>query len=155
MSLRHLRRQGDQPDLLSWEPPQPVQAFEPDRVRAVSLNGQIARAVAAALKECGMPREEVARRMGDFLGDKVSTNMLDAYASQARTEHPISLPRYLALTHATRDQRLLELFAQMFGWSVIDRKYLPMIELAAVRDKEDQLRKHANRLARQIRKGAR
>ena len=142
-----------QPDLLDWQPPEPVARFDEHDVRAATVEGRIARAVAAALKDAakrGQTRERIAAAMSAFLGQPVSKSVLDAYASQAREDHVISLPRFVALLHATRDRRLLEVIAGLMGWAVIDRRALPMIELAAVREREDVLRKRANSLRQQI-----
>ena len=64
--------------------------------------------------------------------------MIDAYASIARDDHVISTPRFMALLQVTADRRLLELLAEPAGWAVIERRYLPLIELAAVREREDE-----------------
>lgn len=148
-----MRRALGQLDLLAWQPPQPVARFPDDAVRASTLSGRVSRAVAAALRDCGISREEIARRMSDYLGETVSQNMLDAYASQAREEHRISVPRFLALVHATGDRRLMEAMAELFGWTVIERRFLPLIELAQVREREDELRRQAEALRRQAKSG--
>lgn len=145
-----------QMDLLDWTPPEPVSRFDEDQVRAASIAGKVCRGVSVALKEAaqrGRSRDQVAQAMSDFLGADISKNMLDAYASQAREEHIINVVRFIALVHATKDRRLLEMIAEMFGWSVIERKYLPLIELAAVREKEDELSRKADALRRQARAG--
>jgi hypothetical protein len=149
-------RPPEQMDLLAWAPPEPVRRFEEHRVRAATLRERLARAIAAALKDAdaaGIGREEIAVRMSEYLGERVSKNMLDAYASQAREDHVISVVRLMALLHATRDARLLELLAEPLGWVVIDRKYLPLIELAAVRDQADALKRRAKEIRRQVRRG--
>ena len=141
-------------DLLAWQAPEPVAAFDPQRVKAASLKGLICRAVSEALGDAAdreIPREEVARRMGDYLGEKVSLPMLNAYASQAREEHTISLPRFIALLHATGDRRLLQMVAAPFNWAVVERKQLAMIELAAAQEHEDE----ARRITRELRARAR
>ena len=145
------QRPTQQPDLLSWQPPKAVESFEADVVRASSIAGKIARGLSQALKDCDMPRTEIAQRMSDYLGETVSANMLNAYASEAREEHRINLLRFVGLLHATRDRRLLELIAGMFGWTVIDRKYLPLIELAAIREKTDELSRQAEAVRRRAR----
>jgi hypothetical protein len=85
-----------------------------------------------------MPRAEVATRMSEFLGEPVSEHMLNAYASQAREGHKISAARLMALLHVTGDIRLLQVLADPFGWSVIESRYLPLIELAVLREQEDE-----------------
>lgn len=144
-------RHPAQPDLLEWQPPEPVVAFAPEQVRAASVASSIARAVAAALRDCGASRDDVAQRMSAYLGERVSKAMLDAYASEARREHQIPITRLIALMHATHDRRLLQLIAEPLGWAVIERRYLPLIELAAVQDRQDELRRRAEHLRRAAR----
>jgi hypothetical protein len=146
-------RHAAQPDLLEWEPPQTVARFAEDQVRAASLAGRVSRAVAAALTDAAERRETIAARMSAFLGERVSPAMLDAYASQAREDHRISVPRFAALLHATRDRRLLELLAEPMGWAMIERRHLPLIEVAAIREHEDELRRRREHLMRQARTG--
>ncbi len=140
-------------NLLDWTPPEPVARFDDAQVRAATIAGRLCRAVSVALRDCDMPRAEVAKRMSAFLGSEVPKNMLDAYASVQREDRMISVLRLIALLHATRDRRLLELIAELFGWTVIERKYLPLIELAAVQDKRDELARQADVLRRQARGG--
>lgn len=147
MALAHPR----QPDLLDWTPPQPVKRFEEHTVRAATITARIAMAVSQAMQDCPLDRFAIAQKMSDYLGEDVTKNMLDAYASQARENHVIPLPRFVALVHATGDRRLFELLAEMFNWAVIPRKFLPLIELAAVREKEDVLRRHREHLTRAAR----
>lgn len=140
--------------LLDWEPPQPVTRFAPERVRGGTKQQQLARAIGAALKDAdarGVTREDIAERMSEFLGERVSKHMLDAYASPARGEHVISLLRFLALLHATGDRRLLELLAEPLGWAVVEQRHVALIELAAVQDKQDELRRQAEALKRRAR----
>lgn len=134
------RRDDRTLDLLSWQPPEPVRAFEPEIVRAASIRAMLAKGVSAALKDCGRSRDDVAEVISGYLGEKCSKDMLDAYASEAREEHVISLPRFLALIHATGDQRLLQMLAEPFGLAVIDAKYLPAIEDSMLAAKIDELK---------------
>ena len=138
-------------DLLTWTPPAVTEAFEERRVRAATLSAKISLAVSEALKDCELSRDEIAAEMSGFLGEDVSKPMLDAYASQARDDHRVNVVRFIALISATHDKRLLELIAGMFGWSVVERKFLPLIELAALREKEDELKAQAALLRRQAR----
>ena len=140
-------RTPGQPDLLDWQPPATVRRFDDVQVRAATPNGRLAKAIAAALM--GQDRAQVARDMSDYLGRPVSKAMIDAYASIARDDHVISTPRFMALVQVTADRRLLELLAEPLGWAVIERRYLPLIELAAVREREDELRRQGDALRRQ------
>lgn len=147
-------RHPGQPDLLDWQPPEAVKRFPEEQVRAATFAARVSRAVAVALADADAEREAIAARMSSFLGERVSPAMLDAYASQAREDHRISVPRLMALLHATRDRRLLELLAEPMGWAVIDRRHLPLIEVAAIREHEDELRRRREFLMRSARSGA-
>jgi hypothetical protein len=137
-----------QPSLLDWTPPQPVARFPEDKVRAATIASAICRGISVAMKECELSRDEISERMADFLGEPVSKNMLDAYSSEAREDHIINVVRFIALIHATEDRRLLELVADRFGWSVIEKRYLPLIELAHIHEAEDKLRRQRKSLTR-------
>lgn len=143
-----------QQTLLDWTPPEAVRRFEEVSVRAHTIADRIARAVSQAMKDSTLSRDELAESMSDYLGEgqDVPKNMLDAYASQARTEHVIPIVRFIALLHATGDQRLLQMIAEMFGWAVIDRKYLPLIDLASIRAREDALKATRMEIERHARK---
>lgn len=140
-----------QRDLLSWTPPEPAPAFDPTRIRGATLEASIARAVAECLRQHDARREDIAFEMGRFLGCTVSVNMLNAYASEARVGHPISLERFIALMHVTHDARLLQAIAEPSGFAVIERRYLPLIELALLHDHEDRVAKRRKHLQAQAR----
>lgn len=141
-------------ELLDWEPPTPVRRYDERRVRAASLRGRISLAVAETLKDCELPRDEIAQRMSEWLGEDVSKHVLDAWASQARDDHTPSFLRVLALVHATGDARLLQLGAEMFGLSVIEDRYLSAVEDAMWADIEERARKR-RKAARSRWKGGR
>jgi hypothetical protein len=131
-----------------WTAPQPVAAFAPELVRGATLEARIARAVSVALHDCKLAREEIAARMSAWLGEKVSLAMLNAYASPAREQHNIGLSRFLALVHATGDRRLLEMLAEPMDWAVIERRHLPLIELAAARERRDEMDREVEAIRR-------
>ncbi|WP_456387891.1 hypothetical protein [Profundibacter sp.] len=82
-------------DLLSWEAKPIVEAFAPARVRTSSLRSKIARAVSECMKDVEESREVLAAGMGAWLGEDVTENMLNAYASEAREDHTIPYLRLL------------------------------------------------------------
>lgn len=134
------RRDTNTMDLLSWQPPSAPAAFAAEVVRAASLRATLAKGVGAALKESDKGREVIASEMGDYLGEIVPKSMLDAYASESREEHVISMVRFLALVHATRDFRLLQMLAEPFGMAVVEARYLPAIRQAVIDDKIAELK---------------
>jgi len=126
-------------DLLDWQPPEPVKKFEPMEVRGASLDARICKAIVVALRDTGLERWAIAAKMSDYLGERVSLAMLNAYASQARSTHTISVVRFVALVHATQDRRLLELLAEIFGWSVVDERYADAIKEVELAEKCEEL----------------
>ena len=140
-------------DLLTWQAPKPVAAYPAEQVRAVSVGQRITRAVAQTLRDCPLSRADIALKMGEYLGQPVLVSALDAYASQARAGYKIPACRLMALVHVTGDARLLQLMAEDFGFAVIERRYLPLIELAALREHEDEIKRHADSLRRRARSG--
>jgi len=133
------RRCNKTDDLLSWTPPQPVKSFPADRVRAASLAATIARGVSEALKRSGQDRDQVAKSMAEYLGESVSPNMLDKYASEAAEEHVINVVRFMALVHATKSRELIQMLAEPFGWAVVEQRHLDAIQLAAALEERERL----------------
>jgi hypothetical protein len=137
-------------DLLDWEPPMIVRRYDEERVRTASLRSRIARAVSETLKEAAGSREEIAEAMSAWLGEEVSVNMLNAYASEAREDHSIPYLRLLALMHATGDVRLLQMGAEMFNHVVADNRYLDWIKVGMDADRREQAAKMADELNREF-----
>lgn len=123
-----------------WEPPQVAAQLPPEVVCGGTLGGQIARAVSRALKNCDLSRDEIAARMGEYLGASISPNMLDAYASEARETHTISFERLIALVHVTGELGLLGFAAEQFGMIVVSEKYSSLIELHFIEEQEERLK---------------
>lgn len=142
-------------DLLNWEPPEIVKRYDDTRVRTATLRSRIARAVSETLKSSEGSRDEIAVAMTNWLGEDVSRNMLDAYASEAREEQTIPFLRLLALIHATGDVRLLQLGAEMFEHSIVDDKYLPWVEVGQLADQKENIDKAFEFARRHARKGVR
>lgn len=147
------RGDGRTLDLLSWQPPEPTRSYPEEKVRAASLHARIAQAVSLTLKECGMSREDVAARMSQSLGETVTKNMLDAYASAAREEHNISFARVIALTMVTGDARPLQLAAGQIGHSVVSDHFLPWITVGQLADRKESVNGSYEFALRTARKG--
>ncbi len=148
---RPARQDMDQLDLLlDFQPSNPVVAFDDRMVRGASIAVTISKAISQSLQ--GRDRETVARDMSRYLDEQVSKHMLDAYASQAKHEHIISVVRFIGLIHATGDRRLLELLAEGFGWAVIERRYLPAIAMAERIEARAELDREIDADRRQLKK---
>jgi len=130
------------PSLLDWTPPRDVVVrFEDERVRTATLRAQLSRAVSETLSDATASRQDIAEKISAWLGESVSAPMLDNYASEAKEDHAISLPRAIALIQATGDVRLLQLIAEMFGHAVIEAKYVNAVNEAMVAEQIEKLAK--------------
>ncbi|ANK79418.1 MAG: hypothetical protein TEF_00395 [Rhizobiales bacterium NRL2] len=149
------RRDQQTMDLFAWEPPKLVARYDEQRVRAADLRIRIARAISETLNDCDLDRSEVAKAMSEWLGEPVSKSTLDAYASPAKEEHTISYLRLMALVHVTGDRRLLQIAAEPLGWSVIEDRWLPWVEVGQLADAKEDLDRHYDMARRLARKGIR
>lgn len=134
------RRDPNTLDLLrDYTPPEPiVQRYDENRVRAVSFKQKVARAISETLSEADQPRGELAKQMSEILGEKVTVNMLNAYASPSRDDHNISYVRLIALVQVTGDARLLQIGADLCSHLVVDNKYVEWVELGMETEKLDR-----------------
>lgn len=89
--------------------------------------------------------------MSERLGHKVSTSMLEAYASEAKVDHNITVERFIALVHATGKTELLGFIADDFDLAVVPSKYENVIELALIEDHERLVATRKKTLQMQIR----
>jgi len=141
------KARGDQNtlDLLMWAPEVNVEAFEPKTIRAATLTGKISKAVTVILKDARDPegkrleRQEIAARMSDYLGEKITAATLSAYASEAKVDHNISLQRAIALMVVTNDGRLLSLMAEPLEMAVIPKRFESAVEEAVLVEKREEI----------------
>jgi len=141
------RGDTDTLSLLDWQPPEPerlVERYPEPQVRAGTLRGRIAKAVSETLRHAEQSREDIAAAMSDWLGEDVTKNMLDAYASQSREDHTIPYLRLLALTHVTGDTRLLQLGAELFGRAVIEERWLDWVRVGQMSVARESFNKEFN-----------
>ena len=135
-------------DLLKWEPEAlDITYDDPRAVWAPSIGSRFARAISKAMKDCGKSREDIAKEMSAYLGEDITENMLNSYASEARETHIINIHRFAALIHATGDHKLLTLLTDEFGFAVVDRKYMPLCERVVRRA---QLKKKRSEISKLI-----
>ncbi|MEJ0012825.1 MAG: hypothetical protein WDM94_09405 [Bauldia sp.] len=126
------------PTDLTWTAPTVAAGFKGE-VRGGSLASQIARAVAIALKRSKKDRADIANEMSAYLGERVSLAMLNAYASEARTTHRITVERFMALVEVTGCLDLLGLVAEPFGQAVVASRYAAIIELHLIEEHQREL----------------
>lgn len=134
------RRDPNTLDLFrDYDPGPVVERFDEARIRSGSLQGRVARAVAAALRDCPLGRDKVALAMGEWLGERVPASMLDAYASQAKDSHKITAARLVALAVVTEDPRLINALLADAGLIAVPADYEALIRREMVREARDRL----------------
>ncbi|MBD8890179.1 hypothetical protein [Roseibium litorale] len=131
-------------------PPEVVLGFQ-DAPAGGELASRISRAIARALKDCGQSREEIATLMSERLGAPVTVTMLDAYASEAKVGHQITVERFVALVHATGQKQLMGFLGSEFDLSVVPSKFEPVIQLALLNHHEEQVSSYKRLLQAKIR----
>lgn len=143
-----MKRDPDTLDLFSGAPI--VARYEEERVRAATLNERITRAAGAALKDFmartnfATDRKAIAAEMSEYLGERVTENMLNQYASQANLEHAIPAHRLIALAIVTGDARLINALLQDTGLVAVEEKYEPLIRREIKREQIDKLQRELN-----------
>lgn len=119
--------QQAKPDLASWAPAPVKTPPPPKRPPGWNMRSAISRAISAAMKDSELTRDEIARRMSEFLDEDVTLNVLNQYASEA-SEHSIPAHRLSALAFALDRADLLNLLTNPLGCEVVETRWLPAIE---------------------------
>lgn len=113
-----------------YTPPEPVAAqLDPEIAKGGTLDVKIARVLSHAMAECGKSRPQIAAEMSDYLGQRVTENMLDTYASPARRDHKITLERFMALVDVTGCYGLLAFVCEPAGFVAVPQRYADIIEI--------------------------
>lgn len=130
-------------DLFTWEPPKVAVGYSADVIGRGRLDAKIARLISHALRDArdeqGMSRETVAQKISDFLGRKVSADMLYKWTSESSEDHRIPLDAFIALVHATGARDLLGFVPGEFGLTVIEDEYAELIEERLLIDHREEV----------------
>lgn len=123
--------------------------FEPAPLPAAAdlaeFDRYLASAVGVMLKGDPRTRADVAGAVSELLGETVSKQMLDAYASEARGAHNISAARFLTLVAATQRYDVLDAVCRRIGCKILVGEQVHLAELgdiiAQLRSLEDRKRR--------------
>lgn len=99
------------------------------------LDRRVASAVSHILSDCaraGLSRYQIASGVSELLQDDVTKLMLDAYSSEARDTHNISVARFLALVSETGSFGVLNSLLSEIGARVIVGEEISTVELGHV-----------------------
>ncbi|MET4206877.1 hypothetical protein [Bradyrhizobium sp. LA2.1] len=120
--------------------PPVARRFSQERVRADRVSVRIARAVAEAIKESGRSREEIAEEMSNYLGEKVTADVLYQYSSPANERSNIPAHRLIALLAVTGDDRLINAAVQDTPFIAISNRFEPLIQREIAREEIARLK---------------
>jgi hypothetical protein len=139
------RRDSHTPDLFrDFTPPPVVERFSPDRVRAIKPSARVKRAVAEAIRDSKLSRDQVARLMGEQLDEPISTNVLDQYTSVSNAGHNIPAYRLIALIAVTGDARILNALLAESGFVAVEAKYEALIRREMLKEAGEKLARELN-----------
>jgi len=93
---------------------------------------EIAGIMSKAITSCDIGRDDVAKKMSEFLGRKITRNMIDAYASEAHESHTPALDVAIAFDLAVGKAALSGYFASKFGGQIALGKDIPLLKLAQI-----------------------
>ncbi|WP_182085211.1 hypothetical protein [Aureimonas sp. ME7] len=149
-----LRRDPHAKDLLAWEAQSVRLGFSAEVTGRGDLSSQIARLVSHALtdaKERGVCRNDVARRMTEFLGRKITKPTIDKWTSAAADDRRIDLDAFIALIHVTGERRLLGFIPGLFECAVVADHYVDLIELHEIEEHEREVADLKSALLQKVR----
>ncbi|CDZ32175.1 Hypothetical protein NGAL_HAMBI1145_09460 [Neorhizobium galegae bv. officinalis] len=127
-------------DLFRDLQPEPVvERFAGDEVKAWSLSGRLAKAIALTMEDSDLSREEIAAAMSDITKASISKATLDAYSSQAKEQNQIPAVRLAALVAVTGDARALNVLLEEAGLIVIPKKYEALLKRERAREMRELL----------------
>jgi hypothetical protein len=122
-----------------YQPSTVVDRFEDEQVKAWSLGGRLAKAIALCMEDCGMARDEIAAHMSEITKTTISKTLLDAYASQAKEQNQISAVRLAALVAITGDARPFNVLLEEAGLIVVPKKFEALLKRERARELRQQL----------------
>lgn len=145
----------DQPSLLEWQPAKVVKRFAAELIRAASLRAKLCRSLKLTLQECGMTRAQVAKGMSDYLGETITPGALNTYVSESMDDRIVNAVRFVAIVAVTGDPRPLNALLEDLGLVVIERRYLPWIEVGMLDEQRKQLDREMDSARQRAKAGGR
>jgi hypothetical protein len=118
-----------------------------DTIECTGFSNRLARAMKRAADICPYDRHEIAFRMAQALEqDDFSKATLDAYISEAKTDHNISVKRYKAFVRATEQIWLWDFLVADEGCTVLVGDEVRLAEIQRLQQQRDVLDADLRRL---------
>lgn len=142
------RRDRSTSDLFAHERLFPVESPR-ELQNALDFNAKVSQAMSRAIREAGergMDRYDIARDMSAILGVDVTVNMINAYTSQSRETHTISLVRFKAFARATGCLWLWNVVLQDEGVTLLQGEEALLAQATFARRRAEALVAEAKRI---------
>ena len=138
----------NQGDFFNFQLPQPFTQIDErgHEGELAGINRVVASAVAQMLRDCGKSRHEVAILMSELVDDTVTKAMLDAYASEGREDHNISMGRFMALTAATSSYSVLGDLLRKIGATILVGEEIYLAEMGHLDAQERDIKRRKAQL---------
>lgn len=92
-------------------------------------DGIVRSAVTAAIKASPFSREEIAERMSEMIGTRVTCRMLNDFTADSKTFHRFPAAWIGAFCKAVDDYSLLALIAREAGYGLLDQEDSKILKL--------------------------
>lgn len=103
------------------------------------FRSRMKRAMAAAIRASGRSREDVVAEIAAMPGGAISAHMLDAYTSEAKTGHDITLARFKALARVLGAPTLWDIAVADDGLIVLEGDEARLAEIARLQQAQREL----------------
>lgn len=134
-----MRRRPDPHTRDLFAAPEPVAiGFGDDVTGRGSVTSQIAKVVSRTLCDArddeGLSRKQVAKLISGRLDREISEHTLDKYASEGAENRVIPLDVFVALIAVTKGYEALGFIPNLFGYAVVEERYVEIIEMKQIDD---------------------
>lgn len=115
-------------------------AMQPSDGLLAGLDRFVAGLVSRILREDARSHDEVAGALSAVLGERVTPQMMRAYAAEAKETHNISAARFMALVLAAKRSDALDALAQRIGCRVLEGEEYQLARLGHVQSEIARLK---------------
>ena len=120
-----------------------------------SVASQIAKVVSRTLGDArdeeGLSRKQIAKLISARLDRDISESTLDKYASEGAENRVVPLDVFVALIAVTKGYEALGFIPQLFGYAVVEERYVEIIEMKQIDDHTAMLQARREALAAKAR----
>jgi transcriptional regulator with XRE-family HTH domain len=126
-----------------------VYGDEDQKVHGPALGNAVKERMHKALDRCmkaeGISRAEVAHRMSEFLGAKITESYLNQYVSASAGDKQINVARLIAFVQATNSHELIGFLAAQFDMRAVTTRHAMLIKRELLKERLNALNEEIER----------